>query len=185
MSTKFKAVISLMFALLILATPSFANNWGRHTKKLPPVYDKTGTASQWLAHYDSTATTTVNGETYSVGCNFSDTSVDCSDSFGGYEAKLEDGSTLEVGSEAAVFDDAGYSTLIYSPLAKEVADNISKCGQANSCRDKSITFKYRLLTIKNDPVSYLCVPFTTEDKHGKPVVSEACYVMPSATLNKP
>jgi len=171
-----KIFLAVFAVLILFALPLFAN------KKDQPTYDLTGIVSLDLPRYDSNADVTVNGKTYFAGCNVYETSVSCSDYTGAFLVKLADGRTMVLTDTAFIvggmFPEREFGAwTVHSPLAT----NLLKGGK------KSEAFQYRIASFKivERKEDYLCVPTTTEDRHGKSVIGEACYrlvILPSATL---
>jgi hypothetical protein len=159
---KLMALISLTLALASI--PAFAKT------DAPPTYPLTGTVAISVFHSDSSASITVNGQTTSAYCSTEGTNISCTDTAGVFEVKLSDGRTLVLGDEAflVMHGQLGWKT-VYSPLAHSLIDS----------GKKSDTFQYRLASFKimGTKDDYLCVPFSTEDKKGKPTPGEACYSM--------
>lgn len=111
------------------------------------VYDLTGTVSFESFHSDSSASMTVNGQTYNAYCSTEGSNISCSDTGGVFEATLADGTLVQVS-----LPDMVYSTSSGNPVL--------------DAKD-SKTFHYRLADHRKK--SFFCVP----DSKSK----EACYAI--------
>jgi hypothetical protein len=152
-----------LIAALLLSLPLVA----QAKKNDPPVYNLTGTVTQWLATYDTTASVTVNGKTSFAGCNTSDTNIDCSDVTGGYTVKLADGHTYVLSRLPSAFRVGLYGGEDWYNVAPP------------SLMVDKLSFQYRLVTLtgKNDIMagSYFCVASPTVLKFKQH--EEICYTM--------
>jgi hypothetical protein len=138
-----------------------------------PVVQHTGTLSMWLTKSETSASITVDGETTSAYCNSTDTSIDCTNTAGGYQVTFDDGNRTPFSVKSLMYDFSKCDSIaVCSPLS-----HLAQSVKPNS----PVKFQYHWEVSKRDPIVgstlLYCVDFTVTDKHGKEKPQKACYMV--------
>jgi len=186
----------ILIVLLIL-TASIAST---AKNKTAVSYDGTGyiVLRSALNHYDSEATLSTSSGTAFAGCNYSGTSVNCSDQMVsvGWTVSIQGGTGSYRAFEGLTTINGKHSVFMKECVEEAYSNYPFACdpigvltGHLHGNGD-TLKFQYRMITVTKDEQyhfgesnigkKFFCVPFDVTDKKGKVKQGEACYKVDAA-----